>query len=110
MDGLDLDINNYTIKDLEKFFQLAPGTKYTLADLELKKAEIRELLLSSGHINKKFKRDLIVFLETARKWLATVKCPQPIEDTYSTSRTPELVRKIQLHMCMLSAVNIFPTT
>ena len=93
MDGLDLDINNYTIKDLEKFFQLAPGAKYTLADLELKEAEIRELLLSSGHINKKFKRDLIEFLQTARKWLATVKCPAPVEDSYSTSRTQELLRR-----------------
>ncbi len=101
MDGLDLDINNYTIKDLEKFFQLAPGTKYTLADLELKEAEIRELLLSSGHINKKFKRDLIDFLQTARKWLATVKCPSPatpspdtpIDNTYSNSRTQELMRR-----------------
>ena len=24
MDGLDLDINNYTIKDLESFFKLNP--------------------------------------------------------------------------------------
>ncbi len=102
MDGLDLDINNYTIKDLERFFQLAPNTKYTLADLELKEAEIREVLLSSGHIDKKFKRDLIAFLQTARKWLATVKCPAetnsrepkvPLEDVYSNTRTQELTRR-----------------
>jgi hypothetical protein len=80
MDGLDLDINNYTIKDLEKFFQLAPGAKYTAADLDLKEAEIRELLLSTGHINKRFKTDLIKFLETAKNWLTVVKCgTEPIK-------------------------------
>jgi hypothetical protein len=80
MDGLDLDINNYTIKDLEKFFQLAPGAKYTAADLDLKEAEIRELLLSTGHIDKRFKTDLIKFLETAKNWLTVVKCgAEPIK-------------------------------
>jgi hypothetical protein len=74
MDGLDLDINNYTIKDLERFFQIVPNKKYSAADIELKEAELREVLLSTGHIDKKFKRDLIAFLETAKEWLVTVKC------------------------------------
>ena len=64
MDGLDLDINNYTIKDLERFFQIAPNKKYSAADIELKEAQLKEVLLSTGHIDKKFKRDLIMFLDT----------------------------------------------
>lgn len=74
MDGLDLDINNYTIKDLERFFQIASNKKYSAADIEMKEAELRQVLLSTGHIDKKFKRDLIAFLETAKDWLITVKC------------------------------------
>ena len=75
MDGLDLNINNYTIKDLERFFNIdSSNKKYTAADIELREAEIRETLLSSGHIDKKFKRDLIMFLETAKDWLTVAKC------------------------------------
>jgi hypothetical protein len=75
MDGLDLDINNYTIKDLEQFFKIDASNKaYTAADIELREAEIRETLLSSGHIDKKFKRELIMFLETAKDWLIVAKC------------------------------------
>ena len=33
---LDLDINNYSIKDLEKFFGLQSKSKYSSADIELK--------------------------------------------------------------------------
>jgi len=91
MDGLDLDINNYTMVDLEKFFQLAPKQKYTASDIELKETQIRELLLSTGHIDKKFKRDLIVFLETAKKWLVAAKCQevQP-KQVFEEGRTQEL--------------------
>jgi len=74
MDGLDLDISNYNIHDLERFFQLKPKSKYTAADIEEKEYQIREQLLNSGHINKRFKRDLLAFLETAKDWLIYVKC------------------------------------
>jgi hypothetical protein len=76
MDGLDLDIQHYSIQDLEIFFKLNKKKTYTAADIELKEYKIREQLLSSGHINERFKRDLIVFLEQAKTWLIEVKCPQ----------------------------------
>ena len=86
---LDLDINNYTILDLEKFFHMESNRKYSAADIELKETQLRELLLSSGHVDKKFTRDLLSFLETAKRWLVTVKCkveqqpqqPQPQHQT-----------------------------
>ena len=62
MDNLDLDINNYNINDLERFFKIKPNTNYTEGDIELKEYSIREKLLSSGHINKRFKQNLIEFL------------------------------------------------
>lgn len=96
MNGLDLDINNYTIKDLERFFQITPNKKYSAADIELKEAQLKEVLLSSGHIDKKFKRDLIAFLETAREWLITVKCRPavaPQKENMLTSRKPELIER-----------------
>ena len=73
-DNLDLDINNYSIKDIEKFFRLKPNYKYTESDIELKEYELREQLLNSGHIDKMFKRDLIKFLNLAKEWLIFVKC------------------------------------
>lgn len=78
MDQLDLDINNYTLKDLERFFQLSPKSKYSASDIEAKEYTIREQLLQSGHIDKRFKRDLIEFLTAAKDWLIFVKCQDSI--------------------------------
>jgi hypothetical protein len=77
MENLDLDINNYSINDVEKFFQLKPNGKYSASDIELKEYNIRETLLSTGHINKRFKQNLIEFLERAKQWLISVKCTPP---------------------------------
>ena len=90
MDGLDLDINNYTIKDLERFFQIAPNNKYSAADIELKEAQLKEVLLSTGHIDKKFKRDLIMFLDTAKDWLITVKCKNETKNPTSFHNVPKM--------------------
>jgi hypothetical protein len=37
---LDLDIGNYSIKDIERFFQLKPRLKYSAADIEEKEYQI----------------------------------------------------------------------
>ena len=74
MDTLDLDINNYNIKEIEQFFRFKPNSQYSASDVEYREYEIREQLLSSGHINKRFKRDLLFFLSTAKDWLVLVKC------------------------------------
>lgn len=71
---IDLEINNYSINDIEKFFRFRKNQKYNAADIELRECEIREQLLSSGHIDKKFKRDLIEFLTEAKQWLIYTKC------------------------------------
>jgi hypothetical protein len=73
MADIDLDINNYSIRDIENFFRLDPKKKYSAADIELKEYEIREQLLSSGHVNKRFKRDLIEFTTAAKEWLLFTK-------------------------------------
>jgi hypothetical protein len=90
MDGLDLDINNYTIKDLEIFFQIEPNKKYSASDIELKESQIRELLLSTGHIDKKFKRDLMAFLETAKDWLIVAKCKNETKNPTSFQNVPKI--------------------
>lgn len=77
--NLDLDISNYSIKDIEKFFRLKPNYKYTESDIELKEYQLREQLLKSGHIDKTFKRDLIEFLHLAKEWLIFVKCDKSRE-------------------------------
>ena len=65
MSHLDLNIENYSIDDLEKFFRLQ--SPYSESDVSQKEFEIRTLLLSSGHIAPHFKRDLIMFLEEGKK-------------------------------------------
>ena len=72
---LDLDLDNYNIKDIEKFFRFKQNSLYTASDVEFRENEIREQLLNSGHINKRLKRDLINFLTLAKQWLINVKCP-----------------------------------
>jgi hypothetical protein len=69
---LDLDIRNYSIKDLETFFHLKPG--YGVSEIEYKETQMREVLLKSGHVKKEFKGDLIEFLTKAKEWLIFVKC------------------------------------
>lgn len=74
--ALDLNIQNYSVKDIELFFGLKNNAKYTEGDIELKEYQIREQLLSSGHIDKKFKRDLIDFLKSAKLLLIADKNQQ----------------------------------
>ena len=76
MDNLDLDINNYTINDLEKFFHLPK--KYSANDVENKEYTLREQLLNSGHVDKFFKKDLIHFLDSAKDYIISNKC-KPIK-------------------------------
>lgn len=82
MDQMDLEIDNYSISDLEKFFKLKP--KYSAADVEQRGYEIKEQLFSSGHINKKFKRDLIVFLKEACERITQSKFPIKKENLPTT--------------------------
>lgn len=69
---LDLDIRNYSIKDLEKFFRLKSG--YGVTEIEYKETQMREILLKTGHVKKEHKGDLIDFLTKAKEWLIFVKC------------------------------------
>lgn len=69
---LDLDIRNYSIVDLEKFFHLKSG--YGISDIEYKEVQMREVLLKTGHVKKQYKGDLIEFLSKAKEWLIFVKC------------------------------------
>ncbi len=78
--SLDLDISNYTIRDLENFFKYKPDDKITASDIEFKETVIREQLLKSGHIDKHLKRDLISFLTSAKEWLIAAKC-KPVKPT-----------------------------
>lgn len=74
MENLDLDITNYTIRDITRFFKLKDKVTYKIEEIELRENQIREQLLNSGHINKRFKKDLIDFLEKGKRWLVEVKC------------------------------------
>ena len=74
MSDLDLDIQTYSLSDMERFFRLNAKKKYSAADIELREYEIREQLLSSGHIHKGLKRDLIAFLKEVKDRIIQEKC------------------------------------
>lgn len=78
MENLDLNINNYSVTDIETFFGLKK--KYKIEEIESREYTIREQLLQSGHINKRYKRDLIEFLTTAKRILLA-KSGTPIQVT-----------------------------
>jgi hypothetical protein len=113
MAEMDLNINNYSITDLENFFQIKSG-KYTSSRVDQREYEIREQLLSSGHINKKFKRDLIAFLEEAKSRLLQTlpqekppttipknaildKDQVPRSEELATSRVPLIIERPPTH-------------
>lgn len=75
MDGLDLNISNYSVPDLENFLRLPK--KYTHADVELYESKIRTVLLKSGHVDKRFQRDLIAFLEEAKRVIIDARGLRP---------------------------------
>jgi hypothetical protein len=128
MADLDLDINNYSIKDIEKFLKLKSGSKYTASDIEQKEYEIREQLLQSGHINKRMKRDLIEFLTLAKQWLIYVKCKAadkpstipknakldtmdyPRSQETPTTREGELIHRPETNYTYTATSDFFPGT
>ena len=91
MDEMDLEIDNYSMVDLEKFFKLK--AKYSEADVEQREYEIREQLFSSGHLNKKFKRDLIIFLTEAKNRIIQWKFPIKKENLPTTIQKNAILDK-----------------
>ena len=96
MSDIDLEINNYEIQDLERFFRLQKP--YNDHDVAIKEREIREILLSSGHIEKHLKRDLVMFLEEGKRRIveSTVKVT-PHTSIYETdmSSIPKNYHKLE---------------
>lgn len=90
MENLDLNINNYTIQDIEAFFKFKGNTNYKKEDVELRETELRTALLNSGHIHKRFKADLIDFLERAKDWLIIAKCPRSENKPTTLQNRPQL--------------------
>jgi hypothetical protein len=77
MEGLDLNIRNYSADDLEAFLRLPKNGKYTHSDVELYESKIRTILLNSGNVDKRFKRDLIAFLEEAKRVIIDARGLRP---------------------------------
>ena len=91
IDELDLDINNYTMRDLETFFHIKSNEKYTAADIEEKEYAMRTLLLSSGQVNQIQQKDLMDFLNLARDWLIYVKCGERVPLSNDNSINSNLI-------------------
>jgi hypothetical protein len=123
---LDLNINNYTLPDLERFLQLK--AKYTYSDVELNESKIRDQLLKSGLIDKRFKGDLITFLETAKRWILAAKFEKvtpttipknrildpysnlPTSELLPTSRSENLIQRPDTQFIHTKSDEFFPGT
>ena len=89
---------NYTINDIERFLKLDPKKKYTASDVELKEYEIREQLLSSGHIDKRLRREVIEFLTKCKSMLTHAKFEKPSTLEYH----PQIPSSVKLEPTDLS--------
>ena len=119
MSDIDLDINNYSISDLEKFFSLDPKQNYTSGDIELREYEIREQLLSSGHVKREVKKDLIDFLGKAKQLLSSKKTgmvePSTVQEhseykelSYSSRAENELIKRTDRNFAYSYPSEYFP--
>ena len=84
MENFDLDINNYSIQDLEHFFKLDKNKHYSSSDVELIEYKIREQMLSSGHISNKFRKDFIEFLDSAKILVIQARCKKELSKKPTT--------------------------
>lgn len=84
---IDLDINNYTVKDIEYFLGLDNIQRYTSSDIENAEYEIRQQLFNGGNFNSRFKRTFTEFITSAKKKLMDVA----IQSTYPTT-LPQNIR------------------
>jgi hypothetical protein len=89
MENLDLDIHNYSTEDLKTFFQLNKKRLFTVGDIETKEYEIREMLLKSGQVDRRFKSDLITFLSQAKSRLIALLTP-PIQPPTTIPKNQKL--------------------
>jgi hypothetical protein len=81
MERLDLDIGNYSLKEIERFFRLQDRQKYTASDIELRESEIRTQLIRSGMVEAKYVSQLVDFLSKAKQWLVVAKCENVSQPT-----------------------------
>lgn len=106
--SFDLDVNNYTPKDLIKFFNLEPS--YSLNDLLKKATEMAVEIQSPNNsaYNAKYKTDIIQFITSAKDILALFK--KDVENTaeikknidrvvnmHNDSRTGRIINPLDSH-------------
>lgn len=71
---VNLDIDSYSIRDLESFFKLK-NTDYQAKDVIMRENIFREKLLKDGSFDTRYIRSIIEFLEKAKNILIYAKCP-----------------------------------
>jgi len=72
MDNFDLDINNYTITDIETLFGLSKGNnfnEYTIKDINEKVKNLKNKIKSSDNISSELKNRILHFMDNAKNIL-----------------------------------------
>ena len=85
--NIDLDITNYDIPDLEKFFKLPPT--YNEDDVENKEEIIRKKIINSNEIKNKEKDDIITFLNKIKLLLKQRLITKRVEPIIIHSKVEE---------------------
>ena len=82
MDKVNLDINTYTIKELENLLKLEDN--YSLEDIDNKKTKLQKQI-SLSFINQNKKEELYIFLDNIKNKLISeyLKSIQPDEKIYN---------------------------
>jgi hypothetical protein len=88
--NIDLDITNYDIPDLEKFFKLMPN--YNEDDVETKEEIIRKQIINSTEIKHKEKDDIITFLNKVKILLKKNLITKTVEPVIIHSKVEEFVQ------------------
>jgi len=79
MDEIDLEITNYSTKDIEYFFRLNELPNYTAEDVAQQVYEVRTELMGDRQFPPELKRKFIEFIQSATQRLHERGTIQPIE-------------------------------
>lgn len=74
MENLDLNIDNYSIRDIENFFKLNTIINYSLNNINENEAKIKEKIFNTN-INNSVKNELNEFISKAKQILIIAKFP-----------------------------------
>ena len=79
---VNLDIEQYNVKDLEKLFGLSGGKKYGRSDIEKNEYTITQKLTNDASLNNNMRQQILSFYGKAKLRLIGTLAPVPVATTF----------------------------